>query len=96
MAKINQIQIIYKYLLSIYTRDLFIENDILFIEISLIQAINNVLHERHEIETNYKSLSLKLTKLQKEETERREQVIKKKNYLLFFSFSRKFIFFLEL
>lgn len=78
MAKINQIQIIYKYLLSIYTRDLFIENDILFIEISLIQAINNVLHERHEIETNYKSLSLKLTKLQKEETERREQVIKKK------------------
>lgn len=49
---------------------------LLFLEISLIQAINNVLHERHEIETNYKSLSLKLTKLQKEETERREQVKK--------------------
>lgn len=78
MAKINQIQIIYKYKFyyPFYTRDLFIYFFLLFLEISLIQAINNVLHERHEIETNYKSLSLKLTKLQKEETERREQVKK--------------------
>lgn len=45
-----------------------------FSEISLLEAINTVLKERHEIETNYKTLSLKFTKLQKEETERRQEV----------------------
>lgn len=40
----------------------------------LIHAINAVLNERYEIESNFKQLSLKYNKIQKEETERREKV----------------------
>lgn len=43
-------------------------------EINLLQMINSVLQERQEIESNYKSLSLKFTKMQKEETEKRDEV----------------------
>jgi hypothetical protein len=43
-------------------------------EITILQSINTILKERHEIENNFKNLSIKYTKLQKEETERRDKV----------------------
>uniref|UniRef100_A0A182I9P1 Uncharacterized protein n=1 Tax=Anopheles arabiensis TaxID=7173 RepID=A0A182I9P1_ANOAR len=40
-------------------------------EINVLQAINNVLKERHEIESNYKNLALKFKEMQEEEALRR-------------------------
>lgn len=43
-------------------------------EIHVLQAINNVLKERHEIESNYKNLALKFRDMQEEESLRRAKV----------------------
>ena len=43
-------------------------------EINVLQAINNVLKERHEIESNYKNLALKFKEMQEEEALRRAKV----------------------
>ncbi|XP_055524186.1 ERC protein 2-like isoform X1 [Wyeomyia smithii] len=40
-------------------------------KIHVLQAINNVLKERHEIESNYKNLALKFRDMQEEEAHRR-------------------------
>ncbi|XP_035919422.1 ERC protein 2-like isoform X2 [Anopheles stephensi] len=40
-------------------------------KINVLQAINNVLKERHEIESNYKNLALKFKEMQEEEALRR-------------------------
>ncbi|XP_058443747.1 uncharacterized protein LOC131425689 [Malaya genurostris] len=40
-------------------------------KINVLQAINNVLKERHEIESNYKNLALKFRDMQEEESLRR-------------------------
>ncbi|KAL9695588.1 hypothetical protein quinque_014873 [Culex quinquefasciatus] len=40
-------------------------------KINVLQAINNVLKERHEIESNYKNLALKFHDMQQEEAHRR-------------------------
>lgn len=43
-------------------------------EIRLLEEINAVLKERHDYEQNYKSMSLKFAKKQKEERERQDEV----------------------
>ncbi|XP_021698529.1 ERC protein 2-like isoform X1 [Aedes aegypti] len=43
-------------------------------KIHVLQAINNVLKERHEIESNYKNLALKFRDMQEEESLRRAKV----------------------
>ncbi|XP_038104822.1 uncharacterized protein LOC119765300 isoform X1 [Culex quinquefasciatus] len=43
-------------------------------KINVLQAINNVLKERHEIESNYKNLALKFHDMQQEEAHRRAKV----------------------
>ncbi|XP_052863944.1 ERC protein 2-like [Anopheles cruzii] len=43
-------------------------------KINVLQAINNVLKERHEIESNYKSLAHKFREMQEEESLRRAKV----------------------
>lgn len=47
---------------------------LLIAEINVLQAINNVLKERHEIESNYKNLALKFHDMQQEEAHRRAKV----------------------
>ncbi|XP_049533040.1 ERC protein 2-like isoform X1 [Anopheles darlingi] len=43
-------------------------------KINVLQAINNVLKERHEIESNYKNLAHKFREMQEEEAHRRAKV----------------------
>uniref|UniRef100_A0A336MAQ9 CSON012825 protein n=1 Tax=Culicoides sonorensis TaxID=179676 RepID=A0A336MAQ9_CULSO len=50
--------------------------------IKLLHAINAVLNERHEIETNFKQLSSKFNRMQKDETERREKYDQSRKELL--------------
>lgn len=46
----------------------------LLLEIHILQATNDVLRERNDLENNFKNLSIKMSKLEKEEEERQEQV----------------------
>lgn len=43
-------------------------------EINILNSINIVLKERHEIESNYNHLHLKFNQIQTDETERKEKV----------------------
>ena len=45
-----------------------------FIEIDLLNGLNVVLKERHEIESNYNHLNIKFSNIQKEEADRHERV----------------------
>lgn len=46
-----------------------------FVEIHILQTTNDVLRERNDLETNFKNLTIKMSKLEKEEEERQEMVI---------------------
>lgn len=46
------------------------------LEIHILQTTNEVLRERNDLESNFKNLTIKLSKLEKEEQERQDQVNK--------------------